>query len=103
MLHIESITNGGTFSTLNLDRKNNFIQPPIKSLESLNLDFKDWKEILQNFDNFFDTGNSGKFASFRANFIIFRRDLDEHLSEFHENSKHFFPADMKYPKTFKVN
>ena len=35
---------------INLDRKNNFIQPPIKSLESFNFDFKDWKEILQNFD-----------------------------------------------------
>ena len=35
---------------INLDRKNNFIQPPIKSLESFNFDFKNWKEILQNFD-----------------------------------------------------
>ena len=35
---------------INLDRKNNFIQPPIKSLESFNFDFKDWKDILQNFD-----------------------------------------------------
>ena len=35
---------------INLDRKNNFIQPPIKSLGSFNFDFKDWKEILQNFD-----------------------------------------------------
>ena len=35
---------------INLDKKNNFIQPPIKSLKLTDLDTKNWKEILQNFD-----------------------------------------------------
>ena len=36
---------------INLDKKNNFIQPPLKSLNSLNFDINNWKEILQNYDN----------------------------------------------------
>ena len=36
---------------INLDKKNNLIQPPFKSLNSLNFDINNWKEILQNYDN----------------------------------------------------
>ena len=36
---------------INLDKKNNLIQPPLKSLNSLNFDINNWKEILQNYDN----------------------------------------------------
>ena len=35
---------------INLDTKTNYIKPPVKSLVSLNFDIKNWKEILQNFD-----------------------------------------------------
>ena len=35
----------------NLDKKNNLIQPPLKSINSLNFDINNWKEILQNYDN----------------------------------------------------
>ena len=35
----------------NLDKKNNLIQPPFKSLNSSNYDINNWKEILQNYDN----------------------------------------------------
>ena len=35
---------------INLDKKNNYIKPPVKSLVSINFDIKNWKEILQNFD-----------------------------------------------------
>ena len=35
---------------INLDKKNNFIQPPIKSIKLIDLDTNNWKEILQNFD-----------------------------------------------------
>ena len=36
---------------INLDKKNNLIQPPLKSINSLNFDINNWKEILQNYDN----------------------------------------------------
>jgi len=36
---------------INLDKKNDLIQPPLKSLNSLNFDINNWKEILQNYDN----------------------------------------------------
>ena len=35
---------------INLDKKNNYIKPPIKSLDILNFDIKNLKEIFQNFE-----------------------------------------------------
>ena len=70
---------------INLDRKNNYIQPPIKSLVSLNFDIKNWKEILQNFDQqkIISSWDLGVIAKIENNNFYLKTKNFENLFKLH--------------------
>ena len=70
---------------INLDKKNNFIQPPIKSLGSINFDNKNWKEIFQNFDQnkIISTWDLGVIAKIENNNFYLKTKNFENLFKLH--------------------
>ena len=70
---------------INLDKKNNFIQPPIKSLGSINFDTKNWKEIFQNFDQnkIISSWDLGVIAKIENNNFYLKTKNFENLFKLH--------------------
>ena len=70
---------------INLDKKNNYIKPPIKSFESFNFDIKNLKETLQNFDHqkIIESWDLGVVAKIENNDFYLKTNNFEGLIKLH--------------------